>query len=105
MPEPKVLLDRAQSAADAGESELARALLRQVVIQFPDSREADAAQATLASERIAQRALTVRVVDIDIRFGSLVVLMVKFAFAILPALFLVGGILVAAGLVVRMLGG
>jgi hypothetical protein len=40
-----------------------------------------------------------RVVDIEMRFGSMVMFMVKWAFAAIPALMLITMILIAAGMI------
>ena len=51
---------------------------------------------------IGQQTARVVVTDVDVPFWSLVALMVKWAFASIPALFVVGGVVGAIGVVVAI---
>src|SRR5690606_40412483 len=92
--EAKALLDRAEAAAQAGDAGLARTLLNQIITEYPSSGEAIAAQKALVTEPERRTAQAVRVVDLDIAFGSMVWLFVKAAFAAIPAVMIIAMILV-----------
>lgn len=103
-PEAAKLLDRAEAAANGGDAGLARALLRKVVTDYPESKEAQVAQKSLATESEVARATLVRVVDVDIGFWTMVMLFVKAAFALIPAAIIVTILVLGLASIVQIAG-
>ena len=73
MNHPSALLSYANAAADNGNGEQAKTMLRQILAEHPNSTEASIARATLRTLATA----AVRVVDVDISFGQMISLVFK----------------------------
>lgn len=68
-------------------------------------KEAPAAQPTPAPAPVYHQTPRVVVADIEMNFGSMVVFMIKWAFAAIPALVIIGAIFVAIAFAFALLTG